>query len=307
MFWRVSPSMYQRSYYCRLLIRDATNTVRRMRNSTRLTFGITAFVGIASFVFSCEAATAVAPDSSPPRASVIVAARLDPAVPHTLIYPPIANWNAQQGTVQLQLLVGTDGWVSDARISMSSGYVQLDAAALLTVGYWHYLPATRDGIPTASTHSTQMRFALEDTSPYDHWQIRAEPSADSVDQSIAPRESSLFLLYPKMARRNALQGDVTLRILVRSEGYISDAQVIHSSGYSQLDSAALVSVGYWNYLPAIKDGIKIDSWKTVSVHLAPKDSGPESPAEEYAPTFPNAPFEIDNGVSTAGATKSNTP
>jgi hypothetical protein len=44
-------------------------------------------------------------------ASVDVQAKLDPSSPHFLIYPPIANWNVQQGNVVVDILVGIGGWV----------------------------------------------------------------------------------------------------------------------------------------------------------------------------------------------------
>ncbi len=98
--------------------------------------------------------------------------------------------------------------------------------------------------------------------------------------------------YP--SGQKAARGDVTLRILVRLEGLVTDARIIRSSGNSQLDNAALISAGYWNYLPAIKGGTAIDSWKTVTVHFVPKDSVSESFAK--APILPEAPYADDNGV-----------
>jgi len=95
---------------------------------------------------------------------------------------------------------------------------------------------------------------------------------------------------------------VTLDVLIRAEGFVSDARVIRSSGYSQLDSAAVVSAGYWDFLPAIKSGSPIDAWKMVKVHLAPKDSGPESPGDEFGPELPNVIGMRANGVSRSPGT-----
>jgi TonB family protein len=234
-----------------------------------------------------------------------VSPRPDPSAPHTLIYPPIAAWNEQQGTARLLLTIGPDGWVLDATLLTSSGYAQLDAAALLTVGYWHYLPATKNGVPIAVRWRTELVFKMRPTTTEDQWQMRPEPPPPPFDSKILPdvinanKNSSFFVLYPQMARRNAQQGDVTLNILVRAEGYVSDAEVVKSSRFSQLDDAALVSVGYWLYIPAIKNGAPVDSWKTVAVHFALPDSDAQAPKNKFEPILPAIPGSDENGVSHA--------
>lgn len=246
-------------------------------------------------------ASAVAPSVSgqdPPTAPP----RSDPATPHELIYPPIAIWSNEEGSVELDLGIGLDGWVRDARIAVSSGYMQLDAAALVTVGYWHYLPARQNGVPVYSYKKVLLRFLLAGTSYGNRWTNSPPPVPENLDA--APATDSIhFLLYPQMARQRALQGDVTLDVLVRADGNISDARISKSSGYSQLDSAALISVGYWQYNPAIKAGRAVDAWKAVTVHFAPKDSPPESPSHDFAPTLPTIPGMSDNGTSQDGTTK----
>ena len=251
-------------------------------------------------VSCCPAIAGPSPNvgGAPSTASSIVPTKIDPSKPHILIYPPIATWNEQQGTVVVDVAVGADGWVRDARIVTSSGYQQLDAAALVTVGYWHYLPETRDGVAIASVHRTQLIFALNFGNSNARWMVRPEPpppvSGELKDIAV---DTSHFVLYPQMARRSAQSGDVTLNILVRGEGYVSDALIVRSSGFSQLDSAALISAGYWNFLPAAKNGSPIDAWKTVRVHLAPPDSGPESPSDEFGPNLPSVFEGNRNGVS----------
>ena len=177
--------------------------------------------------------------------------------------------------------------MQDARIVVSSGYVQLNAAALLTVGYWHYLPATRDGVPFAADHQVQLQFSLAGISSGSRWQNRPPPPMplSSDDALIPATDTTHFLLYPQMARHRALQGDVTLNVLVRSEGNISDVLMVRSSGSAQ------------QYDPAIEAARAVDAWKTVRVHFAPKDSGTQSSADEFTPALPNIPGMHDNGTS----------
>jgi len=85
----------------------------------------------------------------------------DPAFPHTVnVYPHVALRNRQQGTVVLRLLVLPNGEVGDVNVVKSSGYPQLDAAALVETGNWRYLPAVRDGEPVSAEIDVAIRFKM---------------------------------------------------------------------------------------------------------------------------------------------------
>lgn len=60
--------------------------------------------------------------------------------------------------------------------------------------------------------------------------------------------------YPDVARLNGWRGTVKLRVLVSEQGVVEDVKVIASSGYSQLDQAALTSMRSWQFSPALKEG-----------------------------------------------------
>jgi protein TonB len=49
--------------------------------------------------------------------------------------------------VVLQLLVGTDGKVTDSKIEGSSGYERLDKAAQAALSRCRFTPGTVDGVP----------------------------------------------------------------------------------------------------------------------------------------------------------------
>jgi TonB family protein len=74
-------------------------------------------------------------------------------------------------------------------------------------------------------------------------------------------------LYPILAQRLSEEGDVRLRVLVLSSGEVGDVQVVRSSGYAQLDAAALIGVGYWYYIPAMKDHEPVNCWIEVLVRF----------------------------------------
>lgn len=85
----------------------------------------------------------------------------DPAFPHVVnVYPRIAILNHQQGTVVVRLLVLPNGQVGDVNLVKSSGYPQLDAAAMVETGNWRYLPAVRHGEAVSAEIDVAIRFKL---------------------------------------------------------------------------------------------------------------------------------------------------
>lgn len=60
--------------------------------------------------------------------------------------------------------------------------------------------------------------------------------------------------YPLSMRTDEQQGDVLLSVLVDADGNVSDAKVVHSSGYSGLDKASLRAGVKCKFKPSVKNG-----------------------------------------------------
>ena len=76
-------------------------------------------------------------------------------------YPSIARRLGKEGLVMLDVRVGQDGAVLEARVARSSGCGELDDAARRTVETrWRFVPATRDGRPVEGRASVPIRFRL---------------------------------------------------------------------------------------------------------------------------------------------------
>lgn len=67
-----------------------------------------------------------------------------------LHYPILAIQQAHEGIAVALVLVGTKGQPLDIRIEKSSGYLELDTAAIASLRGWTFKPKTVDGVPTAS-------------------------------------------------------------------------------------------------------------------------------------------------------------
>ncbi|HEU5134219.1 MAG TPA: energy transducer TonB, partial [Steroidobacteraceae bacterium] len=94
----------------------------------------------------------------------IVSVRQDPR--HPLSKPPYSARmirEGSQGTIDLEVFVQPNGRVSDARVVKSTGFEELDLAALAEAKRnWRLLPATRDGVPIAQWHRLRVTFKLNE-------------------------------------------------------------------------------------------------------------------------------------------------
>ncbi|MFC2140087.1 energy transducer TonB [Candidatus Auribacterota bacterium] len=66
-------------------------------------------------------------------------------------------------------------------------------------------------------------------------------------------------LYPLLARNRGYEGKVELKILVDVYGKAKKVAIYKSSGYKILDKAALKSVRKWQFIPAKKNHLPMES------------------------------------------------
>ena len=75
-------------------------------------------------------------------------------------------------------------------------------------------------------------------------------------------------VYPEQARRDGVQGDVTLRFTVDRLGHVHDVTLVRSAGSAMLDQGAMAMLQGGN-LPAFPDDMTQDSATvTVQIHYA---------------------------------------
>lgn len=102
----------------------------------------------------------VPPPAPPPvtRAPVTVAPVVRARNCRDPDYPAISQRLGETGSVVVELLVGTDGRVTDSRIRQSSGFDRLDKAALAGLSRCRFTPGTVDGQPQSAW--AQMRYTF---------------------------------------------------------------------------------------------------------------------------------------------------
>ncbi len=70
--------------------------------------------------------------------------------------------------------------------------------------------------------------------------------------------------YPATARRDRIEGFVTLRYRIRADGSVDDVEVIEAQPAGVFDSVALAAVRSWRYEPARRGGRPVDVPSVVS-------------------------------------------
>ena len=64
-------------------------------------------------------------------------------------------------------------------------------------------------------------------------------------------------VYPRVARRKGHEGSVTVEVNVAEDGGIVRAEVVASSGFPELDAAAVSAVRTARFAPATEDGVRV--------------------------------------------------
>lgn len=79
------------------------------------------------------------------------------------VYPETARRKGSQGRVLLNVLVGTNGCVSEVVVEETSGFKILDEAAVSAVQKWKFIPAQIGGIKFSSRIKIPIKFVLEES------------------------------------------------------------------------------------------------------------------------------------------------
>lgn len=83
--------------------------------------------------------------------------------PHTCagrFYPAMATRLGHEGTTIVAFKIGTDGSVRDVTVTGSSGFDELDQAAIPCASSWQYKPAMQNGQPVEVPWSTKITWKL---------------------------------------------------------------------------------------------------------------------------------------------------
>jgi len=80
--------------------------------------------------------------------------------------------------------------------------------------------------------------------------------------------------YPRDSERQGDQGTVVLIVQVDAQGHASNVEIVATSGFRALDSAALEAAQNWRFRPALRDGQPVGSTVRAPVTFRIRDQRP---------------------------------
>lgn len=72
--------------------------------------------------------------------------------------------------------------------------------------------------------------------------------------------------YPDFARRQGIEGDVTLRVWVSPRGGVSRVEVVKLSGTPELDRRAMEALKKWRFAPLPEEIEPVTQWGEITLH-----------------------------------------
>jgi TonB family protein len=167
-------------------------------------------------------------------------------------YPPEALRQHHEGTVTVRLKLGADGAPLEVLVEKSSGYSELDAAAVSSVSTWKYRPATRDGQNVEITSLVPLTFhsnALGGPPPDDAIGpvLRCEKASSPTETAICSdpelvkaerlMESTYhFRLATRPAKAQSLQDEQQTFVSERATHCVADTACIRHETFARIQA-----------------------------------------------------------------------
>lgn len=138
--------------------------------------------------------------------------------------------------------------MANPAVFKSSGFADLDNAALEAVGSWRYKPAMKDDKPIAVKLRVNVNFEL--TNP-DGAPVTSSGTRNSPYEEMNMPVSD----YPKESLAAKETGRAVVMVDLADDGSIASAAIVRSSGFARLDEASLaIAKTRWHFTAAMRDG-----------------------------------------------------
>jgi TonB family protein len=176
---------------------------------------------------------------------------LEPVKMSNAIYPLQARERKIQGRVVAMMLVSETGDVENVQVFKADAI--LSQAAEETIRQWKFKPITQNGAAVPVIAKVTLNFVVGNE---DQQGVTPEVApATDFPQHVRVSETVMQGLlvskvspeYPAAAKANHVQGVVTLAMVIRKDGTITDVQVV--SGPAELTAAAVDAARQWRYRP----------------------------------------------------------
>jgi TonB family protein len=157
-------------------------------------------------------------------------------------FPEAALRRNIEGYVVVHASIANDGTVTRATISRSSGDVALDESARTAVSKWKMNPAAIK--PNYLTKGYDQRIDFRQEAPV-IMRYRDRAGYFSSFKSAKTWTYAPLPEYPAHEKMMRSEGVVYIRVTIGTDGGVASAEVVKSSGFPNLDKAALAAVRKW--------------------------------------------------------------
>ena len=94
------------------------------------------------------------------------------------------------------------------------------------------------------------------------------PAPVLTDAAIDPRYAEVLQPpYPPALARAEIEGRVTVRVLVGTDGRVKAVEQVSADDPGFFAATETQARRYWRFRPATRDGVAIESWRTMSVRF----------------------------------------
>jgi TonB family protein len=179
-------------------------------------------------------------------------------------YPKVARENGIEGTVYLGFVVNEDGSLSNITVKrgVSGGCSEEAVRVVQNMPKWN--PGKQQGRIVKVNYTLPIKFRLDAHKP--------EPIYTKIDTmpSYAGGEKEMFqklqqVKYPLDAVQNKIEGTVSLRFVVNSDGSMSNIEILQSIGGGCDEEAIRVLRTLEKWVPGVKNGKNVSVYCTMPV------------------------------------------
>lgn len=97
----------------------------------------------------------------------------------------------------------------------------------------------------------------------------AIPEPVLVEAKIDPAAAGRFQPdYPSELVRAEIEGTVTVRVLIGVDGRVKAVEMVKATNEGFFEPTQKQALRYWRFRPATRDGVAVESWRTMTVRFA---------------------------------------
>jgi TonB family protein len=167
----------------------------------------------------------------------------------TSLYPQSAVQAGEEGITIISVHVSAGGTVNGPRVARSSGYPDLDNAALACVNGVKVAPLLSGGVPIEADTDMQVTWRRST--------FQGVPA--TINGVVCPPA------YPPLAVRLHHEGETNITYTIGANGWVKNLTVTKSSGYDELDKAVTNCFSQSVFWPVMQQGHGVEIDRKLSI------------------------------------------